>query len=98
MDKLKIIKTVVCLLTFLLIFGTLLLFGEIYKKTKQTSPVQTTFSLEQPTGSVIAECKTNQEKLIFLIKNGGLSDRIIIFNPETGKTETTIYLTGKEHD
>ena len=36
MDKLKLIKAVVCILTFLLVFGTLVLLGAIYKKTRRS--------------------------------------------------------------
>ncbi len=100
MDKLKIVKSIVFILTFLLIFGTVLLLGQIYKKTRSSSSdVANHFYLRQPEGSSIADYKTDNGNLILLIKNGGMADRIIIFNPETGQKETTIHLNGsKEHD
>jgi len=100
MDKLKIVKSIVFILTFLLIFGTLLLLGQIYKKTRpQASATANSFSLEQPAGSSIADYKTDNGKILILVKNGGQSDRIIIFNPETGSNETIIHLNGNQnHD
>lgn len=94
MDKLKLIKAVVCILTFLLVFGTLVLLGAIYKKTRR-SPIavpEITASLDQPAGSIVADYKIIGDEMYVLIKNGGISDRIIIYNRQLGKTAATITL------
>ena len=94
MDKLKLIKAVVCILTFLLVFGTLVLLGAIYKKTRRrpTAVPEITASLDQPAGSIVADYKIIGDEMYVLIKNGGISDRIIIYNRQLGKTAATITL------
>lgn len=94
MDKLKLIKAVVCILTFLLVFGTLVLLGAIYKKTRRspTAVPEITASLDQPVGSIVADYKIIGDEMYVLIKNGGISDRIIIYNRQLGKTAATITL------
>lgn len=94
MDKLKLIKAVVCILTFLLVFGTLVLLGAIYKKTRRSPAAvpEITESLDQPAGSIVADYKIIGDEMYVLIKNGGISDRIIIYNRQLGKTAATITL------
>lgn len=93
MDKLKLIKTIVVILTFMLIFGTLLLLGSIIKKTQTTTaPIPEQILLKQPAGSRIAQILPHNENLYILIKDGGLSDRIIIINSPNGKINSTIIL------
>lgn len=94
MDKLKLIKAVVCILTFLLVFGTLVLLGAIYKKTHRSPATvpEITASLDQPAGSIVADYKIIGDEMYVLIKNGGISDRIIIYNRQLGKTAATITL------
>lgn len=94
MDKLKLIKAVVCILTFLLVFGTLVLLGAIYKKTRRSPAAvsEITASLDQPAGSIVADYKIIGDEMYVLIKNGGISDRIIIYNRQLGKTAATITL------
>lgn len=94
MDKLKLIKAVVCILTFLLVFGTLVLLGAIYKKTRRspTAVPEITASLDQPAGSIVADYKIIGDEMYVLIKNGGISHRIIIYNRQLGKTAATITL------
>ena len=93
MDKLKLIKTIVVLITFLLVFGSLLLLGMLFKKTRATPmPTPEHLSLEEPIGSQIQHF-TEKDGLLFLnIKNGGLSDRIVIYNYNSGKKISTIKL------
>lgn len=93
MDKLKLVKTIVFFLTFLLVFGTLLLLGSIIKKTGssgQTIPQQV--NLNQPAGSRIAEMTSHNDSLWLLIKDGGISDRVIIIDTASGQTISTITL------
>ena len=94
MDKLKLIKAVVCILTFLLVFGPLVLLGAIYKKPRRspTAVPEITASLDQPAGSIVADYKIIGDEMYVLIKNGGISDRIIIYNRQLGKTAATITL------
>ena len=94
MDKLKLIKAVVCILTFLLVFGTLVLLGAIKKKPRRspTAVPEITASLDQPAGSIVADYKIIGDEMYVLIKNGGISDRIIIYNRQLGKTAATITL------
>ena len=94
MDKLKLIKAVVCILTFLLVFGTLVLLGAIYKKTRRSPAAvpEITASLDQPGGSIVSDYKIIGDEMYVLIKNGGISDRIIIYNRQLGKTAATITL------
>ncbi len=94
MDKLKIVKTIVGVLTFLLIFGTLVLLGGIYKKTQKNKlPSNSSYSLNQPAGSTIADYKIINENIYFFVKDGGLPDRLLIYNSSLGKTNQTIYLS-----
>lgn len=80
MDKLKLIKTIVAILTFLLVFGTLTALGSIYKKISAPTPQPTDLSLRQPEGSSIEKFIIKDEKLYLLVKYGGRPDRIIIIN------------------
>ena len=91
MDKLKLVKTIVFLLTFLLVFGTLLLLGGIIKKTRTTdAALPQQLGLNQPSGSRIAEIRPQDGLLYLLVKDGGLSDRIIIMAASSGKLLSTI--------
>ena len=91
MDKLKLVKTIVFLLTFLLVFGTLLLIGGIIKKTRTTdAALPQQLGLNQPSGSRIAEIRPQDGLLYLLVKDGGLSDRIIILDASSGKILSTI--------
>lgn len=91
MDKLKLVKTIVFLLTFLLVFGTLLLIGGIVKKTRTAdTPLPQQLGLKQPSGSRIAEILPQNGLLYLLVKDGGLSDRIIIMDASSGKILSTI--------
>lgn len=93
MDKLKIVKIVVALLTFLLIFGTLLLMTVIYQKTRRPSaPAAAELTLGQPEGSTIGDFKTDDRNIYFLLKNGGLSDRLLIYDRSSGTVSATIQL------
>lgn len=91
MNKLKLVKTIVMLLTFLLIFGTLAFFGLLLKKNKENAgKLPETISLNQPMGSYVKQMNLEGNRLYLLTVGGGLEDRIIIFDSVTGKTETTL--------
>lgn len=80
MNKLKIVKIIVAALTFLLIFGFLIAAGTIYKKINQKQK-KIDITLNEPTGSQIADYKIDNKNLYVLIKGGNKSDRIVIITP-----------------
>lgn len=91
MDKLKLIKTTVFILTFLLIFGTLSLLGLFFKKTHpDTSEIPQQISLKQPVGSYIKEMQVANDKLYVLTVGGGIEDRVIIYDTTAHSVLTTI--------
>ena len=93
MDKLKFIKTVVVLITFLLVFGSLLLMTVIYQKATADKPdTYHEISLEQPSGSSIVSVTRSDDELVLLVKGGGLADRLIMVNPQTLKKTSAINL------
>ena len=92
MDKLKLIKSIVFIMTFLLVFGSLLLLTMIYKKSKPQPVSYQEFSLEQPVGSNISSVTETDGYLAILIKGGGLADRIIIYDLQTKQKLSTINL------
>lgn len=91
MDKLKLIKTLVFLFTFLLVFGSLVALGTLYKRLKG-SPVElpASVSLEQPAGSSIAALDRIDNSLLLLVKEGGMPDRIILYDLNSGSKKTQI--------
>lgn len=92
MDKLKLIKTIVVIITFMLVFGSLMLLTVIYKKARPTPQQHKEVSLEQPLGSTIENISVIGDNLAILIKNGGGADRIIIYSPNTQQKTLTINL------
>jgi len=89
-NKLKLVKFIVFLLTFVLIFGIICAASIIYKKVSAKTPALADISLNQPKGSFIENYQFNNDKLYILIKGGGLADRIVILNPERQKPDATI--------
>ncbi len=83
MDKLKLVKTIVFVITFLLVFGCMLLLGTLYKKLHHpTAPQENNINLNEPAGSSISQMQQHNGSLYLLVKGGGQSDRVIIYNPE----------------
>ncbi len=82
MDKLKAIKILVFIFTFLLIFGTLCAFGIIYRRLQAPQSARD-ITLDQPTGSYISDYKISDDSIFILLKGGKQSDRIIIINRST---------------
>ncbi len=90
MDKLKLVKTTVFILTFLLIFGTLCILGLFYQKTHgRNTETPQQISLKQPIGSYVKEMRADNGKLYILTVGGGQEDRIIIFDAASGRVEAT---------
>ena len=98
MDKLKIIKTVVVLITFMLVFGSLMLLTVIYKKAHTMPTVYTENDLDQPLGSRIDSMIEIDGKLAILVKDGGLADRIIFYHPQSMQKISAITLQGNNHE
>ncbi len=92
MDKLKIIKFVVAILSFFLVFGMLCTVGIIYKQVSKASRAAANISLSQPQGSSIADYQISQDRAYILIKNGGLADRIIVLDIKNPQNQTLINL------
>ena len=90
MNKLKLMKLIVFLLTFLLLFGMICAGSIVYKKVSLKPVANEDLSLDQPKGSSIVHYHFNNDKLYILIKGGNLADRIVVFNPEKRQIETTI--------
>ena len=93
MNKLILVKLIVIILTFLLVFGSLTALGKIYKLSKKPSPkLPAELILDEPQGSTIDTITEINRSLHLLIKNGGKSDRIIIIDPQSGAKISTIRL------
>ena len=90
MDKLKLIKLIVFILTFLLVFGILSAAGIIYRQVSQT-PAAKDISLAQPAGSYIDGYTVNDGKLYILIKGGRTLERIAVVNPSSA--EKPVFIT-----
>lgn len=96
MDKLKLVKTIVFVLTFLLVFGSLMLFGTIFKKTRSVPRLPDKINLQEPVGSQISNLRIKDNLLYLSVSDGGISDRIIIFDTLSGQKISTIYLNQRE--
>lgn len=93
MDKLKIVKIIVALLTFLIIFGTLLLMTVIYQKTRKPPVLAAAkINLSQPEGTTISDFKTDDQNIYFLLKNGGHTDRLVIYDRSSGTVSATVQI------
>lgn len=91
MDKLKLVKTAVIILTFLLVFGTLSFLGILFQKThKKAENLPSQISLKQPSGSYIKQFTQEDERLYLLVIGGGEDDRIVIFDSNSGTLVTTV--------
>lgn len=91
MDQLKIIKTIVFIMTFLLIFGIIMLVnGMLNKQKKDSQKNNTEINLQQPKDSAIKNIVTLDNKLYILISGGGLPDRIVVIDANSGKKVTDI--------
>ena len=92
MDKLKLIKGIVMVITFMLVFGSLLLLTVIYKKSQPRSEPYRETELQQPQGSSIAAITAVNGELAVLVKGGGQSDRIIFYNPQKMQKTSAVKL------
>ena len=81
MGQLKIIKGIVFLFTFLLIFGLMALIGIFTLKIRNsgTAPLAD-INLREPQGSAVKQIASDGDLLHILVSGGGKPDRIIIFD------------------
>lgn len=89
MDKLKFIKLIVFILTFLLVFGILVAAASIYKKATRNKTLSD-ISLMQPVGSYIADYRVDNDNIYILVKGGKTADRIVIINQASQTVATTV--------
>lgn len=89
MNKLKILKFIVFILTFFLIFGILSAVGIIYKKIK-TPTENIDITLNQPKGSYIESYKISDKKVYILVKGANTPDRIIVVDQSSQSIINTI--------
>jgi len=93
MNKLKLVKTIVFLLTSLIIFGLITAGYTIYKKTQRSSSKSNTvISLNQPAGSRITSIQTHDNNLYILVTGGHQPDRIIALRSSDLTVSSTINL------
>ena len=93
MDKLKLIKNLVFVITFLLIAGSILLLHTLYRRAQTPSaPMPEVSRLGEPLGSNIYQFRLQDGLLYLLVRDGGLEDRIIIYDPQNAKRLSTVQL------
>lgn len=90
MNKLKLLKILVVILTFLIVFGMLSALGIIYQKVRAPENKTSTVSLSQPRGTTIEKFQILDKHMYILAKKGGLADRIIILNLRQPQEQTVI--------
>ncbi len=99
MDKLKTVKIVVAILTFLLVFGMFSAIGIIFNKLSSPKNQVTNQTINQPQGSYIDNFKIDTEGNVFmLVKGGNQPDRIIITNPKKNPSPITINLVEQKNE
>lgn len=91
MDKLKLIKAMVFVMTFLLVFGSLVMLGTLFQKSRGAdAPAFPDTVLNEPAGSSIKDVTPSENHLFITVSEGGKSDRIIIFDLTSGQKKSVI--------
>ena len=94
MNKLKAVKFLVFVLTFLLVIGTLMCLTLIYRhargENKPDTSAPSVLKLGEPTGSQISKLYANDGRLHIVVQYGGLPDRIIVLSKKKKKIEQKI--------
>ena len=90
MLKLRILKTIVFLLSFLLIFGIIILGMQLIKAGKGSRKPVSEINLNEPSGSQISSVIGNEKELYIFIKGGNKPDRIIIYDTQKQSKVSTI--------
>ncbi len=89
MDKLKLVKTAVFILTFLLFFGIISAGMLIYQKASAKANLSE-INLNLPTGSRIKHFNFHDGQIYLLIKSKHQADQLITVNPNTAEITATI--------
>lgn len=93
MNKLRLVKLIVFLLTFAIIFGMIMAGMTIYNKVQHPKTAQSILvNLAQPAGSRINAFQTSDGILYLSISGGRLPDRIIALRTSDFSTTATINL------
>jgi len=93
MNQLRLIKITVFVFTFLLIFGSLVLMGGLYRKMTAAAPQKPSdVSLGLPAGAKISQIAADDGLLYVLVSENEKNGRIIIFNPEKNRIVSDITL------
>lgn len=92
MNKLKLAKTVVFILTFLLVFGSMLLLTQLYSRTRkiENAGPSVPINLNQPAGSRISQMLEKNGTIYLLVTDGGLPDRILVLTPSATAAPSVI--------
>ena len=90
MDKLKILKAVVFTMTFLIIFGLIVLSNRLINKGKAQTNLAESINLSEPEGTQIEAIESSDGRLHLLVKGGNKPDRIIIFDVNNQRKISTI--------
>ncbi|MBR1649361.1 MAG: hypothetical protein IJ689_07185 [Alphaproteobacteria bacterium] len=91
MNQLRMIKIIVLIFTFLLIFGSIVLIMNVYKRVNSgADEAVKNVRLSQPEGSNIVSINADEGFLYIRITGGGAADRIIVFNPAKNKVTANI--------
>ncbi len=90
MSRILLVKIAVFIFTFLLIFGSIILFQKICTGWNKQNSVD--INLAQPAGSAIKQIGSVDDNLYIQVTGGQIPDRIIIFNPNYGKIVSNLIL------
>ena len=85
MDKLKLIKSLVFIMTTIMFFGLIMCVRIIYDKNHHKNQNLNDISLSQPFGSKIKNIVADDEYLYIMLRGGGINDRIAVFSPQEHK-------------
>ena len=85
MDKLKLIKALVFIMTTIMFFGLIMCVRIIYDKNHPKNQDLDNVSLSQPFGSKIKNIVAGDKYLYIMLKGGGINDRIAVFSPQEHK-------------
>ena len=92
MNRLKALKTVVFVFTFLLIFGTISLAGILFNRAKNSNKPVYSASLGLSVGTKIEQITAVEGLLYLLVSAPDKADEIIVFNPVKAKIVSNITL------
>lgn len=90
MLNLKLLKAIVFTLTFLLIFGIILLGMLVVKKSKKAPSEAHTVSLNEPEGSQIHQIVADGDRLYLWVQGGKAAERVIIYDGKNQQKISTI--------